>query len=81
MNTHFETGSILTFTLMSLVAILFLIVWSLILAWPVQLLWNWLAPTIFGLGKITILQAFGLKLLLGFIMGRVSFNETHKIEE
>lgn len=78
MKTHFKTGSVLTFTLMPLVAILILIVWSLILAWPFQLLWNWLVPTIFGLGKITFLQAFGLKLLLGLIFGRVSFNETRK---
>ena len=67
-----------TFAIMSLVAILLLTVWSLILAWPMQLLWNWLAPSIFGLGKITILQAFGFKLLLGLIFGRVSFNETRK---
>ena len=78
MNKHFETESILTFTLMPLVAILLLIVWSLILAWPFQLLWNWLVPTIFGLGKITFLQAIGLKLLLGLTFGRVSFNETRK---
>lgn len=78
MKRHFETESILTFTLMPLVAILFLIVWSLILAWPLQLLWNWLVPSIFGLGKITFLQAFGLKLLLGLVFGRVSFNETRK---
>ena len=78
MKTHFETESILTFTLIPLVAILLLIVWSLILAWPFQLLWNWLVPSIFGLGKITFLQAFGLKFLLGLIFGRVSFNETHK---
>ena len=78
MKTHFETDSILTFTLMPLVAILLLMVWSLILAWPFQLLWNWLVPTIFGLGKITFLQAFGLKLLLGLIFGRISFNETRK---
>ena len=78
MNSHFETESILTFTLMSLVTILLLIVWSLILAWPFQLLWNWLAPTIFGLGKISFLQAFGLKLLIGLIFGRISFNETRK---
>lgn len=78
MNKHFETESILTFTLMPLVAILLQIVWSLILAWSFQLLWNWLVPTIFGLGKITFLQAFGLKLLLGLVFGRVSFNETRK---
>lgn len=39
----------------------------LILSWPLQLLWNWLMPTIFGLSKITILQAAGLLLLSGFI--------------
>ena len=78
MNTHFKTESILTFTLMPLVAILLLIVWSLILAWPFQLLWNWLVPSIFGLSKITFFQAFGLKLLLGLTFGRVSFNETRK---
>ena len=78
MNTHFKTESILTFTLMPLAAILLLIVWSLILAWPFQLLWNWLVPNIFGLSKITFFQAFGLKLLLGLTFGRVSFNETRK---
>jgi hypothetical protein len=78
MNKHFETESILTFTLMPLVAILLLIVWSLILAWPMQLLWNWLVPSIFGLGKNSFLQAFGLKLLFGLTIGRVSFNETRK---
>ena len=77
MRTNFATKSILTFTLMHLVTIL-LIVWSLILAWPFQLLWNWLVPTILGLGKISFLQAFGFKLLLGLIFGRVSFNETRK---
>lgn len=78
MKTHFETKSVLTFTLMPLTTILLLIVWSLILAWPFQLLWNWLVPTIFSLGKISFLQAFGLKLLLGIIFGRISFNETRK---
>ena len=39
---------------------------------------NWLIPSIFGLGKITFFQAFGLKLLLGLIFGRISFNETRK---
>ena len=78
MKTHFKTESILTLTLMPLVSILFLIMWSLILAWPFQLLWNWLVPSIFGLSKITFFQAFGLKLLLGLTFGRVSINETRK---
>ena len=78
MNNHFETESVLTFTLMPLLAILLLIVWSLILAYPFQFLWNWLVPSIFGLGEISFLQAFGLKFLLGLIFGRVSFNKTCK---
>ena len=78
MKTHFKTESVLTFTLMPLVSLLLLIVWSLILAWPMQILWNWLTPSIFGFGRITFLQAFGLKLLLGLVFGRVSVNETRK---
>ena len=78
MKTHFKTESLLTFTLIPLAAILLLIVWSRILAWPMQLLWNCLVPNIFGLSKITFFQAFGLKLLLGLIFGRVSFNKTRK---
>jgi hypothetical protein len=34
-------------------------------AWPTQLLWNWLMPTIFGLCKITFWQALGLNCLVG----------------
>lgn len=47
-----------------LVTLLFVV---LLLSWPFQLLWNWLMPTIFGLTKITILQAGGLLFLSGFI--------------
>lgn len=48
-----------------LVTLLFVVLLS---SWPFQLLWNWLMPTIFGLTKITILQAAGLLLLSGFIL-------------
>lgn len=78
MRTLFETESVLTFTAISLMAILLLIVWSLILAWPMQLLWNLLMPEIFGLERITFLQAFGMKILLGLTFGRVSYNEKRK---
>ena len=54
----------LTILMVCLASALFIV---LILSWPVQLLWNWLMPTIFGLTKITILQAAGLLLLSGFI--------------
>ncbi|MEM7182354.1 MAG: hypothetical protein AAF518_15675 [Spirochaetota bacterium] len=30
---------------------------------PVMLLWNWLIPSLFGLGKISYLQSCGLVLL------------------
>lgn len=44
---------------------------SLIMAWPIQLLWNWIIPDIFGLGEITFFQAFGLKLLLYLMLDRI----------
>jgi len=40
---------------------------SLVLALPVQWLWNWLMPIIFGLVKITTCQALGLTLLCGLL--------------
>lgn len=36
---------------------------ALILGLPLMLLWNWLMPVIFGLTKITFLQAVGLNFL------------------
>jgi len=78
MQSKFEMESVFTFTVMSLIYILLLFIWSLALAWPVQMLWNWLVPGIFGLGKITFFQAFGLKLLLGLTFGSVSFNNKQK---
>lgn len=61
MEKFIETLSIVVFFLItSLLGVIFL-------SWPLQLLWNWLMPTIFGLTKITILQAAGLLLLSGFI--------------
>lgn len=61
MEKFIETLSIV---MVFLVTSLFVV---LLLSWPFQLLWNWLMPTIFGLTKITILQAAGLLFLSGFI--------------
>ncbi len=36
---------------------------AVLLAFPVMWLWNWLMPLIFGLTKITLLQALGLNIL------------------
>jgi len=34
---------------------------------PVMLLWNWLCPMLFHFPHITVLQAWGLLLLSGFL--------------
>ena len=44
-----------------------IILLALIFSLPVMLLWNWLMPVIFGLAKITWLQALGLSFLSGFL--------------
>ena len=72
--------SVLSFTALSVLAIIMMVFWSLVLAWPFQLLWNWLVPAIFGLGKITFFQAFGLKLLLALVFGRMSIEDKRKKE-
>ena len=72
--------SVLSFTALSVLAIIMMFFWSLVLAWPFQLLWNWLVPAIFGLGKITFFQAFGLKLLLALVFGRMSIEDKRKKE-
>lgn len=38
-----------------------------IMSLPVMLLWDWLMPVIFGLPKITWLQAWGLMFLCGLL--------------
>ena len=52
------------------IMLLHLVLWplfSLALAWPVQLLWNWLMPAIFDLPVITFWQAAGLMLLVSIL--------------
>ncbi|MBQ7750017.1 MAG: hypothetical protein IJR77_02195 [Bacteroidales bacterium] len=78
MKTTYEYESVLSFTAASLVAILIMTLWSLVLAWPVQLLWNWLLPGIFGLGRITFFQAFGLKVLLGLTIWKITIEDKRK---
>ncbi len=80
MKVKYEFESVLTFTAVSIIAIIMMILWSLVLAWPVQLLWNWLVPGIFGLGKVTFFQAFGLKVLFGFVLGKVNIEDKRKRE-
>lgn len=52
------------------IMLLHLVLWPLIslaLAWPVQLLWNWLMPVIFGLPAISFWQSVGLMLLVSIL--------------
>ena len=52
-----------------LLAIGAILIVVLIIGLPVMFLWNWLMPLIFGLTKISFLQALGLSLL-----GNMLFN-------
>jgi hypothetical protein len=36
-------------------------------AWPVQALWNWLMPELFGFKSISFFQALGLSVLCSFL--------------
>jgi len=56
-----------------------LLVLGLLWAIPTMLLWDWLMPEIFGLGTITIWQAWGLNILAGiFFKSKSKTKETDK---
>jgi hypothetical protein len=44
-----------------------LAIWVIIVTLPVQLLWNWLVPVIFGLPKLGFLQTAGLLVLANLL--------------
>jgi hypothetical protein len=50
---------------------------AIVLGILVQLLWNWLMPEIFGLGRITILQGIGLLVLARLLFGRMGQRRDH----
>ena len=43
---------------------------SVILAWPVKWLWNWLVPALFGGAQISLAQGWGLILLAQLLIPR-----------
>jgi len=53
----------------SILGVVFAVVFALVFGYVVMLLWNWLMPAIFGLGKITYWQAFGLVILAKLLFG------------
>jgi len=40
---------------------------AILLALPLQLLWNWLMPTLFDLPMLTFWQALGLNVMSGIL--------------
>ena len=52
-----------------LVSVFTVVFLSLLVGFPVKLLWNWLMPVIFGLPQIGFLQAVGLCWLMSFLFG------------
>lgn len=55
-----------------------LIVWTLLVTIPVQLLWNSLVPDLFGLPKIGFFQTMGLILLINLLFNRGSKSDKTK---
>ena len=55
------------FIIYLLLTIAYIAILALIFSLPIMWLWNWIMPAIFGLVKITWLQAFGLSVLSGFL--------------
>lgn len=48
-------------------AVVLFVIFSLLLAFPVMLLWDWLMPELFGLKEITLFQAWGLNFLCSLL--------------
>jgi hypothetical protein len=53
-------------------------VYTIIVSLPVQLLWNWLMPKIFGLTTITFWEALGLVLLSNLLIKSHRVNDNNK---
>lgn len=53
----------------SIIVLAITLVISLIAAFPIMWLWNWLMPVIFNLPTITVWQALGLDILFGLLFG------------
>jgi len=78
-GTFFESRKPLKIAGMVIGGILLAGLLAFLFGWVVMLLWNWLMPSIFGLGTITYWQGFGIfflaKILFGF--GGGSSNDNH----
>jgi hypothetical protein len=62
------------------IAIFFVV--GMILSIPLCLLWNWLMPFIFGLPKLTLLQTFGLSILVSLLSPRkIGFGKKQNVNQ
>lgn len=52
---------------MIIVGFVFFAVVACLMALPTMLLWNWLAPELFGLKELGFFQAMGMNLLCGIL--------------
>ena len=52
-----------------IVSTLFQVLASVILAWPLELIWNSTMPALLRLPAITFWQAFGLQMLMWLLFG------------
>jgi hypothetical protein len=70
MNERFMRMTRLTrLMIMALLAILGMVIFAFIGGEVVMLLWNWLAPALFGLRQVTFWQALGLLALCRILFG------------
>ena len=69
-----KIARIIGFTIMG---VLFAALFALAFGFLVKILWNWLMPAIFGLGKISYWQAFGLVILAKLLFGGFGPHHNH----
>lgn len=76
---YWDIVSPILITLATAIIVFFIV--GLVLSIPLCLLWNWLMPHIFGLPTLTLIETFGLSLLISLLSPRkVSFGNKEKDE-
>ena len=56
-------------------AFLIIVLFSLLIAFPIKWLWNGVMPDMFGLPEITFWKAYGMYLLFHLLLRGVTINE------
>ena len=67
---------------MLITAIIVFFVIGLALSIPLCLLWNWLMPYIFGLPTLTLIETFGLSVLISLLSPRkIGLGKANKVDK